>query len=126
MDDRNGIATCCHCNAGCDHSKENSELDCLHTVGYRDVTTKECNRKDGVADRENANHDDLKDYTIGRKKCPIPVGTSHDEGVVRLVAPPPGQTTDTQTVSASVHLQPRIQLSLEALLLVWIAILRHS
>jgi hypothetical protein len=81
--DRDGKLTCCHCNAGCDHTKENSELDCIHSVGYRDVTTPECNRKDGVADRENAGHTDLADYTIGRMKCAIPKGISHDAGVIR-------------------------------------------
>jgi len=64
--DRDGHRTCCHCNADCDHSLENPDLDCEHTVGYRDVTTPTCNRVDGVVDRNSM------DYGLGRKKCAIP------------------------------------------------------
>lgn len=128
MPDRDGVPTCCHCNAGCDHSKENAEMDCLHTVGYRDVTTKDCNRKDGVADREDANHDDLKDYTIGRKKCPIPKGASPDAGVVRVTSTPAAPTGSPEEgdANAAFHLHPRIDIFALAWLLSQIALVRHT
>lgn len=93
MPDRDGVKTCCHCNAGCDHAQENKDLDCENTVGYRDVTSPSCNRKDGVLDRENAGHPDLADYTIGRKKCPIPQGVLSTSSVVRHLSEKPTQAS---------------------------------
>jgi hypothetical protein len=117
MKDRDGVRTCCQCNAGCDHSTENKALSCESTVGYRDVTTPDCNRKDGVVDNADGGHSDLSDYTIGRKKCMIPAGVSADKGVFRHDNSPAG-TTATKDAAATVNMAGRSSLAPHLVLLV--------
>jgi hypothetical protein len=91
----------------------------MHREGYRDVTTKTCNRKDGVKDSDNPNHDDLSDYTIGRKKCSIPTGVSHDAGVVRYPAPTTASPSPSEpTVSGSMHVSSGIFISAQIVILI--------
>ena len=73
-----GLATCCHCMASCDHSKEQEEA-----CSYYDVTTSDCQR--------NSTHDsadtigDVKMF--GRHTCEVPNNIRESDMYVRYTPP---------------------------------------